>query len=189
MSVEAARAAALLLQLSVPNRLRAYAELVRHGSQGVTIAELSIHLDLPRSEIGELLGRLVGADLATGTGDGVYRARADVLREAAQALGQVQPIAPLLAGYPQLRPYFSHGRLTSLPATMSERYQQLGELFARFLAVRGVLTEEEVNARIAVAADDVAAVRRMLVETGWLERDRAGRSYGSGRSLPEPIPA
>jgi hypothetical protein len=56
-------------------------------------------------------------------------------------------------------------------------------LFARFIAVEGILTEAEINDRIAPAADDVAAVRRMLVESGWLERDRAGTSYGSARTL------
>lgn len=184
MSVPAAHASGLLLLLSHPARLRAFAELVRHGRDGCTIAEMSIHLDLPKPEVGELLGRLVGAGVATGTGDGIYRAVADVLREAAQALDRAQPIAPLLREYPQLKPFFSHGRLTSLPPTLSDRYQQAAELFARFLAVDGVLTESEVNHRIAAAADDVAAVRRMLVESGWLERDRAGTSYGSGRILP-----
>ncbi|MDI6105807.1 DUF2087 domain-containing protein [Actinoplanes sp. NEAU-A12] len=184
MSREAAHAAGLLTLLSHPARLRAFAELVRHGKDGVTIFEMSIHLDLPRPEVADLLGRLVGAGVATGTGDGYYRARDGVLREAAQALGRTQPIAPLLAEYPQLKSFFSHGRLTSLPPTLSERSQQIAELFARFIAVDGVLTEAEVNDRIAPAADDVAAVRRMLVEAGWLERDRAGTSYGSARPLP-----
>lgn len=189
MSVEAAHAAGLLMLLSHPTRLRAFAELARHGKDGVTIFEMSIHLDLPKPEVAELLGRLVGAGVATGTGNGYYRARDGILREAAQALDRTQPIAPLLAEYPQLKSYFSHGRLSSLPPTMSERSQQIGELFARFIAVDGVLTESEVNNRLAVAADDVAAVRRLLVETGWLERDRAGTSYGSARPLPTLTPA
>ena len=184
MSAEAARAAELLMQLAHPPRLLTYAALVRHGKDGVSIAELSIHLDLPRAEVGELLGRLVGAGLATGTGDGLYRAQGNVLREAAQSVGRAQPISALLANYPQLRSYFAHGRLTGLPPTMSDRYQQIAELFARFLAVEGVLTEDEVNRGLAVVTDDVAAVRRMLVETGWLERDRSGSAYGSARPLP-----
>jgi hypothetical protein len=184
MSREAAHAAGLLMLLSHPARLRAFAELARHGTDGVTIFEMSIHLDLPKPEVADLLGRLVGAGVATGTGDGYYRARDGVLREAAQALARTQPIAPLLAEYPQLKAYFTHGRLASLPPTLGERSQQIGELFARFVAVDGVLTEAEVNDRIAGAADDVAAVRRMLVETGWLERDRAGTTYGSARPTP-----
>jgi hypothetical protein len=183
MSVEAAHAAGLLMLLSHPVRLRAFGELARHGKDGATIFEMSIHLDLPEPEVGELLGRLVGAGVATGTGNGTYRVRDGVLREAAQALDRVQPIGPLLKEYPQLKSYFRHGRLSSLPPTLSERAQQMAELFARFIAVEGILTEAEINDRIAPAADDVAAVRRMLVESGWLERDRAGTSYGSARTL------
>ena len=170
--------------LSHPLRVRAFAELARHGKDGVTIFEMSLHLDVPRPEVAELLGRLVGAGVATGTGNGTYRVRDGVLREAAQALVRVQPIAPLLKEYPQLTSYFTHGRLASLPPTLSDRSRQMAELFARFIAVDGILTEQEVNERIAVAADDVAAVRRTLVETGWLERDRAGTFYGSARPLP-----
>ncbi|WP_430783325.1 DUF2087 domain-containing protein [Actinoplanes sp. G11-F43] len=184
MSVDAAHAAGLLMLLSHPVRLRAFAELARH-QDGCTIFEMSIHLDVPQPEAAELLGRLVGAGVATGTGNGWYRARDGVLREAAEALDRGQPIAPLLREYPKLRSYFAHGRLTSLPPTLGERAQQMAELFARFVAVDGVLTEAEVNTRIARAADDVAAVRRMLVESGWLERDRAGTSYGSPRPLPD----
>jgi hypothetical protein len=181
MSAQAARAAELLTQLSNPARLRAFAELVRRGKEGSSLAEMAFHLDISKPEAGEALGRLAGLGLADGSGDGYYRAKPDVLREVAQALTATLPIAPLLKEYPQLKGYFSHGRLTSLPPTMSERYQQIAELLARFLAADGVLTEDQVNRGLAEVADDVAAVRRMLVETGWLERDRAGTSYGAGR--------
>ena len=181
MSAEAARAAELLTQLSNPARLRAFAGLVARGKEGFSVTEMSFLLDMTKPEAGEALGRLAALGLASGTGDGYYRAKPEVLREAAQALVGTLPIAPLLKEYPQLKSFFAHGRLTSLPPTLSERYEQIAELLARFLAVRGVLTEDEVNKRLAVVTDDVAAVRRMLVETGWLERDRAGTSYGSAR--------
>jgi DNA-binding transcriptional ArsR family regulator len=181
MSVDAARAAEMLSQLSAPQRLAAYAELVRRGSEGATIAELAYVLDVPVQKSGELLARLVGAGLATGTGNGVYRANAGVLREAAAAVDKLQPISPLLASYPQLKGYFAHGRLTSLPPTLSERYDQVGELMVRFLALDGLVTEDELNALLAAVTDDVAGMRRMLVDTGWLERDRAGSTYGPGR--------
>ncbi|GAA2877397.1 hypothetical protein Acy02nite_62520 [Actinoplanes cyaneus] len=181
MSAEAARAAELLTQLANPARLRAFAGLAARGSEGFSIAEMSFLLDMTKPEAGEALGRLAGLGLASGSGDGYYRAKPEVLREAAQALVGTLPIAPLLTEYPQLKGFFAYGRLTSLPPTLSDRYQQVAELLARFLAVDGVLTEDEVNKRIALVADDVAAVRRMLVDTGWLERDRAGTSYGAGR--------
>jgi hypothetical protein len=180
-SADAARAAEMLSQLSTPERLAAFAELVRRGKEGATIAELAYVLDVPVQKSGELCARLVGAGLATGTGNGVYRANAGVLREAAAAVDTLQPITPLLAEYPQLRGYFSHGRLTSLPPTLGERYEQIGELIVRLLALDGLCDEDELNRRLAAVTDDVAGVRRMLVDTGWLERDRSGSTYGAGR--------
>ena len=184
MSLEAARAAEILAQLSVPDRLSALAELVRRGAEGATIAELGGTLDLPRPRAGDALARLVGLGLATGTGDGVYRARPEALREAAAAVDRLQPIDPVLARYPELRANFAHGRLTALPPTLSDRYHLIGELITRFLALDGLYDEHEINRRLAAVTDDVAGVRRMLVDTGWLERDRAGTTYGPGRPLP-----
>jgi len=186
VSLEAARAAEILAQLTNRTRLLAYAELFRRGKNGATLAELSYALDLSLPETGDACARLVGLGLATGFGNGVYRARPGGLREAASAVDRLQPIAPLLADYPPLRGYFSHGRLTSLPPTLSDRYALLGELLARFLALDGLVEEDAVNRRLAVVTDDVASVRRMLVDTGWLERDRAGTTYGLGRPLPAP---
>jgi hypothetical protein len=184
MSADAARAAEILGQLATQERLSAYAELVRRGAEGATIAELAYIVDLPVQKAGETLARLVGAGLATGTGNGVYRAVPGALREAAAAVEALMPISALLKEYPQLRGNFAHGRLTGLPPTMGERYELIGELFARFLALDGLYDEDQINARLAVVTDDVAGVRRMLVDTGWLERDRAGTTYGPGRPLP-----
>jgi hypothetical protein len=181
MSLAAARAADILAQLSDPTRLRAFAELAHRGQEGATLAELSYALDLPRPRTGDACARLVGLGIASGTGDGVYRARPGELREAAAAVDALQPITPLLAGYPQLRGYFAHGRLTGLPPTLSDRYALMGELLSKFLALDGRYDEDEVNRRLAAVTDDVAGVRRMLVDTGWLERDRAGTTYGPGR--------
>jgi hypothetical protein len=186
MSADAARAAEMLSQLSNPERLAVFAELVRRGKDGATLAELAYPLDIPVQKAGEICARLVGAELASGTGNGVYRAQAGVLREAAAAVDKLQPISSLLAEYPQLRAYFAHGRLTSLPPSLGERTEQIGELFRRYLALDGRCSEDELNRRLGVVADDVAGVRRMLVDTGWLERDRAGTTYGPGRPLPEP---
>jgi hypothetical protein len=184
MSAEAARAAEILSQLATPLRLRAFAELVHRGSEGASIAELAYTIDVPVQTAGETLARLVGAGLATGTGNGIYRASPGTLREAASALDRAQPITAYLGDYPQLRGNFTHGRLSTMPPTLSERYAQLGELLARFLALEGLHDESEINRRLAAVTDDVAAVRRMLVETGWLERDQAGTTYGAGRPVP-----
>jgi DNA-binding IclR family transcriptional regulator len=184
MSIDAARAAEILSLLSSPERLIAFAELARRD--GASITEIAYAMDVPLPKAGEACARLVAAGIATGSGNGFYRAQPAVLREAAAAIDRLQPIAPLLAEYPQLRGNFAHGRLTELPPTLSDRYPLIGELIARFLALDGLYTEDEINHRLAAITDDVAGVRRMLVETGWLERDRAGRTYGPGRQLPQP---
>ncbi|HEY0000096.1 MAG TPA: DUF2087 domain-containing protein, partial [Actinoplanes sp.] len=189
MSADAARAAEILSQLSSPVRLAAFAELVRRGQEGATIAELAYPLDVKIPEAGETLARLVAAGLATGTGNGVYRASPGALREAAAAVDRLQPITPLLTGYPQLKGYFTHGRLSSMPPTLSDRYQLLAELITRFLALDGTHDEDEINRRLSAVTDDVAGVRRMLVDTGWLQRDRAGATYGPARPLPAPVPS
>jgi hypothetical protein len=188
MSADAARAAEILSLLSTPDRLIAFAELARRGKEGASIAEIAYAMDAPLPAAGEACARLVAAGIATGSGNGFYRAQPAVLREAAAAVDRLQPIAPLLAEYPQLRGNFAHGRLTELPPTLSDRYPLIGELIARFLALEGLFTEGEINRRLTAITDDVAGVRRMLVETGWLERDRAGSTYGPGRPLPQPVP-
>ncbi|MEU4222271.1 DUF2087 domain-containing protein [Actinoplanes sp. NPDC026623] len=187
MSLEAARAADVLAQLCDRNRLLAFAELVRRGDDGATLSDLARALDLPLPKAGDACARLVGLGLATGTGNGLYRARPEGLRDAAAAVDRLQPIAALLADYPQLRSNFSHGRLTGMPPTLSERTPLLGELLARFLALEGLCDEDEINRRLAAVTDDVAGVRRMMVDTGWLERDRAGTTYGPGRPIPQPV--
>lgn len=185
MSSDAARAAEILSVLSSPARLSAFAELTRRGDEGASLAELAYALDVPVPKAGEACARLVAAGIVTGSGNGFYRAQPQLLREAAAAVDRLQPIAPLLAGYPQLRAFFAHGRLTSLPPTLSSRYTLIGELIARYLALDGLYGEGEINHLLAAITDDVAGVRRMLVDTGWLERDRAGSTYGPGRQLPE----
>ncbi|WP_041832058.1 DUF2087 domain-containing protein [Actinoplanes sp. N902-109] len=186
MSAEAARAAEILAQLAVPARLAAFAELVRRGTEGGTLAELAYVLERSKPEVGDACARLVAAGIVTGTGDGVYRAHPGLLRDAAGAVDRLQPVTALLDDYPQLRGFFSHGRVTALPPTLSDRYPMMGELLARYLDLDGLCDEDTVNRRLARITDDVAGARRLLVESGWLERDRAGTTYGPGRPLPRP---
>ena len=184
MSAAAARAAQVLTHLAHPDRLAVLAELSKRDSEGATIAVLASSLDLPVTRVGDACSRLRGLGLATGTGNGIYKARLEGLREAAADVEKEQPIARLLVVYPELRANFAYGRVKELPPTASERSDLMGELLARFLDLDGLYDESEINQRLARVTDDVAGARRMLVETGWLERDRAGTTYGLGRQLP-----
>lgn len=186
MSAAAARAAEILTHLSHPDRLAVLAELSRRGADGSTIAELAQTLGLPVTRVGDACSRLVGIGAATGTGNGVYRARLEGLRDAAVDVARAQPVSRLLVAYPELKANFAHGRIKELPPTLSDRSDLMGELLARFLDLDGLCDEPAINARLSEVTDDVAGARRLLVETGWLERDRAGTTYGLGRQLPVP---
>jgi hypothetical protein len=185
MSAAVARAAQVLTHVSHPDRLAVLAELSKRGPDGGTIAEMAYALDMPVTRVGDACSRLRGIGLATGTGNGVYRARLEGLREAASDVEKEQPIAKLLVAYPELRPNFAHGRIKELPPTMSDRSELMGELLTRFLDLDGPCAESEINERLSEVTDDVAGARRMLVDTGWLGRDRAGTMYGLARPLPQ----
>ena len=43
------------------------------------------------------------------------------------------------------------------------------------------LTEREINERLAAIVDDVAAIRRYLVDEGLIERTRSGTEYALAR--------
>src|SRR5262249_27143129 len=54
---------------------------------------------------------------------------------------------------------------------------ELARLLGRLIAFDGAVDEPEINRRLAVVSDDVAHLRRLLVEEGVLYRDRAGTTY------------
>jgi hypothetical protein len=184
VSAAASHAASILTHLSHPDRLAVLAELSRRGSAGGTIAAVAASLDLPVTRVGDACSRLRGIGVVSGTGNGIYRARLEGLREAAADVEKAQPISRLLVAYPELKPHFAYGRIKELPPTLSDRSDLMGELLARFLDLDGLYEEAEINRRLSLVTDDVAGARRLLVETGWLERDRAGTTYGLGRQLP-----
>ena len=69
------------------------------------------------------------------------------------------------------------GRIDRLPTNQSERYSFLCFLAPRVIATDETLTEKEVNERLGRLGDDVALLRRLLVDHGILERDAAGARY------------
>jgi hypothetical protein len=70
--------------------------------------------------------------------------------------------------------FFRDGRLTSLPSKRSVRLAALAVLARRFERGRRY-PEREVNALLADDAPDVATLRRLLVDEGFLAR--AGGEY------------
>jgi DNA-binding HxlR family transcriptional regulator len=74
-----------------------------------------------------------------------------------------------------LRAFLRDGRLVSIPAQERKRQAVLRYLAARCFAEDRTYSEREVNERLSVYHDDVAALRRYLVVAGLMTR--AGGEY------------
>jgi hypothetical protein len=73
--------------------------------------------------------------------------------------------------------YLREGRIDRYPASQSERRDLLALIASRAFRTGEVLTEAEVNERLAAFHDDVAVLRRYLVDFELLVRTRSGSSY------------
>ena len=73
------------------------------------------------------------------------------------------------------------GSLVSIPTKIAKRLVVL-DLIAQEFAVGEVYEETEVNTRVRAFHDDVAALRRYLVEEGFMDR-RDGRYWRSGGTV------
>jgi hypothetical protein len=73
-----------------------------------------------------------------------------------------------------LRAYVRDGRLTAMPRGGRKRQIVLEHVAQRFEPGRRY-SEEQVNAELSVIGDDVAALRRYLIDAGLL--DRAAGEY------------
>jgi hypothetical protein len=94
------------------------------------------------------------------------------------ALGAVTPTQESV-----LRTFFRNGRLTEIPAKRSKRRMVLERIALEFEPGRRY-DEREVNAVVGRYFADHAALRRSLVDEGFLDRDhgeywRAGGAMGS----------
>ncbi|MGW7411669.1 DUF2087 domain-containing protein [Streptomyces sp. NPDC054863] len=73
--------------------------------------------------------------------------------------------------------FFSDGRLTSVPRKPARRAQLLAHLAGTLFVSGRDYTEREVNDAIRTVHEDCSALRRYLVEGGFLSRTKDGSSY------------
>jgi hypothetical protein len=86
------------------------------------------------------------------------------------------PHLRLVAPDPKIARWFECGRLVAIPAKRGKRLPVLSLLAQEFEP--GVYySETEVNAALRVFHPDVAALRRYLVEEGFMARTPGGFSY------------
>jgi hypothetical protein len=81
------------------------------------------------------------------------------------------------------------GRIDRYPANAADRDALLRSVASAVLQPGEVVAEPELNDRLAAHADDVALLRRRLVDAGILERTRSGSAYALPADRPPAAPS
>ncbi|WP_243639458.1 DUF2087 domain-containing protein [Streptacidiphilus pinicola] len=155
--------APLASALADQERLRVFAQAVLAGAEGLDAGGFGKAANLERH-----LARLAQAGLVEALDGRVY-ARPEAFTEAMRSpeRSEASDVAQL----------FKDGRLTEMPTRPARRLALLAHLTDRVFE-RGVsYTEPEVNIALKQYWDDCAALRRYLVENGFLTRSADGTSY------------
>jgi len=166
--------------LADDDRRRVVAALVLGST---TVDDVRSATGLAARRIVAALARLEGAELVVRTDDGVYLLIGEAFRRAAMAAAPGRPEPDPTGDTPEqaakvLRRFFRGGRLVSIPTQKSKKLVVLDRLAQEFDVGRRY-EEREVNALLRQYNDDVAALRRYLVDEGFLDRE-AGEYWRSG---------
>ena len=178
------------------NRLRIVA---RVGGRPASIEDLAMELRQPVPTVARQVDVLIAAGLVERTGDRYdnLRARFDRVGELARALAALEADGAGTASdgangsWPHdgesfaetlermhatdddarvLRSYLVDGRLETIPAQHRKRQVVLRFLLERVFTEDREYPEKEVNQRLALFNPDVAALRRYLVDDGYVTR-------------------
>jgi len=166
--------------LADEDRRRVFAALVL-GAQ--TLPELAERSGLAPPEVWRALRRLAREDVVA-VEDDRWTVRGDVIAQRARAAAPApedvgEGLPPREAGV--LRAFLREGRIERLPATRSKRLVVLEHVAHAFEpGVR--YPEREVNTLLRAFHPDHAALRRHLVDEGYLTRE-AGVYWRSGGSV------
>jgi hypothetical protein len=174
------RLSTLFKALSDPTRLRILGLLAERSLAGHELADL---LALTPPTISHHMRRLVAAGLVTATPDAqsrLYSLHTTVFRDLSQALA-VDDTAPRASSEDDavLRAFFDGPRLRQIPASRKKRVIVLRRLLERFVPGR-TYPESEVNDLLREAHEDVATLRRELVDYGFMRRERGIYSLATG---------
>lgn len=159
---------ALLAALSDDSAREVYARVVLGESAAPALDAL------PPARARRVVTALTSAGLLIETPEG-YSASPTVFADALKA-------APHAARPTGVDRFFTEGRLTHYPSRAGDRREVLAAVASRVLADGERLTEPEINERLGTVVDDVAAIRRYLVDEGLIERTRSGTEYALARS-------
>jgi hypothetical protein len=167
--------------LAEPARLRVVSAVVLGYTTTDDIARVA---GLNHKEVRRALARLVAGGLVVQE-HGVCRIDVEGIRATVRRAAEADPAEPIDAAPASarvLRSFFKGGRLSGIPATRSKRLVVLDYLAQSFEPGRRY-RESEVNSTLAAFHSDVAALRRYLVDEGFLTRQR-GIYWRVGGSFP-----
>jgi hypothetical protein len=171
----------LLGLLADEDRLKVVAAVVLGAGTPAQIAEATGLA--PRTAV-RALARLAAGGLVTGDAGTGYRLRTEVLREAA-AHGRAEPelSGPDSEDSAVLGRFIRGNKLVSIPSARAKRLLVLDHLAGLFEPGRRY-TEAEVNRMLSAWHPDYAALRRYLVDEGFLRRrDEPDPDAGRSRKL------
>jgi hypothetical protein len=162
----------LFKALADPARLRILGLLAERAHAGHEIAD---RLSLTPPTISHHMRRLVAArlvDVAPEAQSRIYSLRTDAIRELSGSVLSDPGARPASEEENAvLRSFFDGPRLRQIPASRKKRVIVLRRLLERFSPDRSY-PESEVNDLLREAHDDVATLRRELVDYGFMVRDR-----------------
>ena len=162
---------ALFKALADPARLRILGRLAERPHAG---HELAHELALTPPTISHHMRKLVDAGFVDVTAEAqsrIYSLRTDVFRNLARDPQAESAATREGEDDAVLRAFFDGPRLRHLPAARKKRVIVLRRLLERFEPNRAY-PEREVNDVLRLAHDDVASLRRELVDYGFMVRDR-----------------
>jgi hypothetical protein len=176
-------AGAIVGLLADEDRRRVFAALVLGGS---TLEDVRVSTGLTSRRAATALARLVDGDLVVRSDQGEHLLLGEAFRLAAMAAAPERPPPDPTDDVPEddariLRLYLRGGRLTQIPSQRSRKIVILDRLAQEF-DVGSRYSERQVNAILRRFHEDVASLRRFLVDEGFLDR-AAGEYWRSGGSV------
>jgi hypothetical protein len=173
-------AATIVGLLADDDRRRVFAALVLGAS---TLEDLRASTGLSSRRAATALARLVAGDLVVRSDQGEHVLLGEAFQLAAMAAAPERPAPDPTDDVPEddariLRRYFRGGRLTQIPPQRSRKLVVLDRLAQEF-DVGSRYSERQVNAILRRFHEDVASLRRFLVDEGFLDR-ASGEYWRSG---------
>jgi hypothetical protein len=178
MSAKLSAAAAALQALSNPTRLAIMAAIAERNQRRVPVVlgELGFDLRVVAKEV----GRLTEAGLLTKV-RGQLTADPSPLSALADAVVEATALARAIPADSPLRRFLVRGRIEDLPKRPSDLAAMAAAL-CTLLPNDRTLTEAEVNECLFQAGDDVAGLRRLLVDLRFVRRDGSAEYEVIGRA-------